>query len=419
MKRVVITGLGTINAIGNNVESSFKAVIAGDCGIDKITLFNVDEFPVKIAGEVKNFDPTEVMEKKEVKKADRFIQLGLHASYEAMMDSGLITNDNKKVDSLIADSFAIVSASGIGGLGTIQKNSVVCDKRGPRKISPFFIPSSLVNMLGGFVSIAHGLKGPSLSCVTACAASTHALAEAAKLIMLDTASKVLVVGAESAICEAGVGGFAAMKALSTNNDNPKKASRPFDVNRDGFVMGEGAGVLVVEELEGAKKRGAKIYAEIIGFGESGDANHITAPVVDGPLRAMKAALKMVKNISGELPKIDYINAHGTSTPVGDKNETTAIKELFDGAENCPPISSTKGQIGHCLGAAGAIEAIFAIKALNEGIIPPTINIEEQDPLCDLDYVANKARKKELNTVMSNNFGFGGTNGSIIFTKYKD
>ncbi len=418
MKRVVITGLGTINAIGNNVEDSFKAVIAGDCGIDKITLFNIEEFPVKIAAEVKNFDPTTVMDKKEVKKADRFIQLGLKASYEAMSDANLITNNNR-VDSSIADDFAVVSASGIGGLGTIQKNSVVCDKRGPRKISPFFIPSSLVNMLGGFVSIAHGLKGPSLSCVTACAASTHALAEAAKLIMLDTASKVLVIGAESAICEAGVGGFAAMKALSTNNDNPKKSSRPFDTNRDGFVMGEGAGALVVEDLEEAKKRGAKIYAEIIGFGESSDANHITAPVVDGPLRAMKAAFKMAKKINGKTPKIDYVNAHGTSTPVGDKNETTAIKELFNGASNCPPISSTKGQIGHCLGAAGAIEAIFTIKALNENILPPTINIEKQDPLCDLDYVANTSRKKELNTVMSNNFGFGGTNGSIIFTKYKD
>jgi len=416
MKRVVITGMGTINAIGNNVEDSFEAVVNGVCGIDKITLFDATEFSVQIAGEVKDFDPTTVMEKKEVKKADRFIQLGLKAAQEAMKDCGLAKEDGK-VDASIADRFGIISASGIGGLGTIQKNSIVCDNRGPKKISPFFIPSSLVNMLGGFVSIAHGLKGPSLSHVTACAASTHAIADATKTIMLNGADRILVVGAESAVCEAGVGGFAAMKALSTRNDDPKKASRPFDTGRDGFVMGEGAGALVLETLESAQNRGAKIYAEVIGFGESGDANHITAPVMDGPLRAMNAAFAMAKEITGEEPKIDYVNTHGTSTPVGDVNETKAIKEAFGGLENCPPVTSTKGQIGHCLGAAGAIEAIFAIKALNEGVIPPTINIENQDPECDLDYVPNKSREVELTTVMSNNFGFGGTNGSVIFKKF--
>lgn len=417
MKRIVITGLGTINSTGHNVKESFEAVTNGVCGIDTITLFDASEFPVQIAGEVKNFDPETVMDKKEVKKADRFIQLGIKAALEAMIDSGYVTQEDKKVDSSIADRFGIISGSGIGGLSTIEKNSVTCENKGPRKISPFFIPSSLANMLSGFISIEHNLKGPSLGHVTACAASTHALNDAVKTIMLGGADRILVVGAESAVCGAGVGGFAAMKALSTRNDNPKKSSRPFDIDRDGFVMGEGAGALVVETLESALARNAKIYCEIIGFGESGDANHITSPVIDGPLRAMKAAFEMAKNITGEYPKIDYINVHGTSTPVGDKNETSAIKELFGGKEKCPPVSSTKGQIGHCLGAAGAIEAVFAIKALDEGIIPPTINVENQDPECDLDVVPNVARKLELTTVMSNNFGFGGTNGSIIFKKY--
>ncbi|CAM3841561.1 beta-ketoacyl-ACP synthase II [Arcobacter cloacae] len=417
MKRVVVTGIGTINSTGHNVKDSFEAVVNGVCGIDTITLFDASDFSVTIAGEVKDFNPETVMDKKEVKKADRFIQLGIKAALEAMIDSGYVTSENKKVDSSIAERFGIISGSGIGGLSTIEKNSVVCETRGSRKISPFFIPSSLANMLSGFISIEHNLKGPSLSHVTACAASTHALNDAVKTIMIGGADRILVVGAESAICGAGVGGFAAMKALSTRNDEPKKASRPFDKDRDGFVMGEGAGALVVEDLESALARNAKIYCEIIGFGESGDANHITAPVIDGPLRAMKAAFEMAKNITGEYPKIDYINTHGTSTPVGDKNETAAIKELFAGKENCPPVSSTKGQIGHCLGAAGAIEAIMAIKALEEGIIPPTINVENQDPDCDLDIVPNIARKAELTTVMSNNFGFGGTNGSVIFKKF--
>jgi 3-oxoacyl-[acyl-carrier-protein] synthase II len=417
MRRVVVTGLGTINSTGHSVEESFNAVVNGVCGIDTITLFDISDFSVQIAGEVKNFDPETVMDKKEVKKADRFIQLGIKAALEAMIDSGYVSQEDKKVDASIADRFGIISGSGIGGLSTIERNSVVCENRGSRKISPFFIPSSLANMLSGFISIEHNLKGPSLSHVTACAASTHALNDAVKTIVLGGADRILVVGAESAVCGAGVGGFAAMKALSTRNDDPKKASRPFDLGRDGFVMGEGAGALVVEDLEIALARGAKIYCEIIGFGESGDANHITAPVMDGPLRAMKAAFEMAKLITGEYPKIDYINTHGTSTPVGDKNETAAIKEAFGGKENCPPVSSTKGQIGHCLGAAGAIEAIMAIKALNEGIIPPTINVENQDPDCDLDIVPNVARKANLTTVMSNNFGFGGTNGSVIFRKY--
>ncbi len=416
MRRVVVTGLGTINSVGNNVEESFNAVVEGVCGIDTITLFDASEYPVQIAGEVKDFDPSTVMDKKEVKKADRFIQLGIKAANEAMKDAKFIDDENKRVDESIAERFGIVSASGIGGLSTIEKNSIVCETKGPKKISPFFIPSSLVNMLGGFISIEHGLKGPSLSHVTACAASTHALADGVKTIMTCGADRILVVGAESAICGAGVGGFAAMKALAVRNEEPKKASRPFDTDRNGFVMGEGAGALVLETLESAQQRGAKIYAEVIGFGESGDANHITAPVIEGPLRAMKAAVAMAKSLTNEDIKIDYINAHGTSTPVGDVNETAAIKQLFNGKENCPPVSSTKGQIGHCLGAAGAIEAIFAIKALNEGVIPPTINLDNPDEKCDLDYVPFKGRKAELNIVMSNNFGFGGTNASVIFRK---
>ena len=416
MQRIVITGLGMINSLGNNVEESFKAIVAGECGIDKITLFDPEAYSVQIAGEVKNFDPTAIMGKKEAKKADRFIQLGVHASLEAMKDSGFVSEDGK-ISNDIADEFGIVSASGIGGLPNIEKNSNICLNRGPSKISPFFIPSSLVNMLGGFVSIQHNIKGPNISIVTACAAGTHAIGEAFKTIALGGASKMLVIGAESAITGAGVGGFAAMKALSTRNNDPKTASRPFDKDRDGFIMGEGAGALVIETLESAEARGAKIYAELLGFGESGDANHITTPTQDGPLRAMKAAFNMAKKNNGGKLHIDYVNAHGTSTPVNDENETAALKELFAGIENCPPVTSTKGQIGHCLGAAGAIEAIISIKAMQEGIIPPTINQFVSDENCNLDYVPNEARKAELNIVMSNSFGFGGTNGVVIMKRY--
>ncbi len=404
MKRVVVTGLGMINSVGEDKETSFSAILDGKCGIKTIELFDISKFSVKIAGEIVGFDPKEVMDAKEVKKADRFIQLGIKAAKEAMVDA----NFNNEIDK---ERFGVSSASGIGGLPNIEKNSIICETRGPRRISPFFIPSSLANMLGGFVSIEHGLKGPNLSSVTACAAGTHAISEATKTIMLGGAEQMLVIGAESAICGAGIGGFASMKALSTNNDNPQESSRPFDANRNGFVMGEGAGALVLEEYESAKARGARIYAEIIGFGESGDANHITTPVMNGPLRAMKSALKMAGNV-----KIDYINAHGTSTPANDKNETSAIKELFGGKENCPPVSSIKGQIGHCLGAAGAIEAIVSIMAMRDGKLPPTINYTTPDKDCDLDYVPNRARDAELNVVMSNSFGFGGTNGVVIFKK---
>ncbi len=404
MKRVVITGMGMINSVGNDKESSFKAIVNGECGIKSITLFDTSKHSVKIAGEVSDFDPNTVMNPKDVKKADRFIQFGLKASAEAMNDANFSEVDK--------DRFGIVSASGIGGLINIEKNSIISHQRGPRRISPFFIPSSLVNMLGGFISIEHGLKGPNLSVVTACAAGTHAISEAVKTIMLGGAEGMLVVGAESAICDVGIGGFASMRALSTRNEEPLKSSRPFDADRNGFVMGEGGGALVLEELEFAQKRGARIYAEIIGFGESGDANHITSPVVDGPYRAMRAAYEMAGS-----PNIDYVNAHGTSTPANDKNETAALKMLFGDKKNCPPVSSIKGQIGHCLGAAGTMEAIISIMAMRDSIMPPTINYETQDEDCDLDYIPNVARESEINIVMSNSFGFGGTNGSIILRKF--
>lgn len=402
MKRVVVTGIGMLNALGLDKESSFKAICEGKSGVDKITLFDASEFPVQIAAEVKGFDPLEVVDPKEVKKIDRFIQLGIKAAKEAMNDANFNQDFNK-------DEFGVISAAGIGGLPNIEKNSVACFDKGPRKISPFFVPSALVNMLGGVISIEFGLKGPNLACVTACAAGTHAVGEAYKSIVLGAASKVLVVGAESTVCPVGIGGFAAMKALSTRNDDPQHASRPFDKERDGFVMGEGAGALVLESLEDAQTRGAKIYAELIGFGESADAHHITSPTLDGPLRAMQKALKMAGGV-----KIDYINAHGTSTPANDKNETAAIKELF--GANVPLVSSTKGQIGHCLGAAGAIEAVISLMALRDGIVPPTINQLVKDEECDLNYVPNHSCKADLKVVMSNSFGFGGTNGSIIFKK---
>jgi 3-oxoacyl-[acyl-carrier-protein] synthase II len=393
-----------INSVGNDKETSFKAICEGQCGIDTITLFDPADYSVKIAGEVKDFDPATVMPPKEVKKADRFIHLGIKAAQEAMEDAGFDENMDKT-------RFGISAGSGIGGLPSIENNSKILQNRGPRRISPFFIPGALVNMLGGFVSIEHGVQGPNLSSVTACAAGTHSISEACKTIMCNGADQMLVVSAECAITGVGIGGFAAMKALSTNNDNPKGASRPFDAARDGFVMGEGAASLILEEYESAKARGAKIYGEIIGFGESGDANHITTPSLEGPARAMKAAYKM----AGE-PKLDYVNAHGTSTPINDKNETAALKELLGGADNCPPMSSIKGQIGHCLGAAGSIEAVTCLMAMRDGIIPPTINYETPDENCDLDYVPNAAREAELNVVMSNSFGFGGTNGVVIFKK---
>jgi len=404
MKRVVVTGIGMINSLGHDKESSFKAILEGKCGIRRIELFDPTEQSAQIAGEVVDFDPNTVMDAKEVKKADRFIHLGLKAAHEAMSDANL-------PEGFDTERFGLSSAAGIGGLPNIEKNSIICEERGPKRISPFFIPSSLVNMLGGFISIEHGLQGPNLASVTACAAGTHAINDATKTIMIGGADRMLVVGAESAICPVGMGGFAAMKALSTDNENPTKASRPFDKDRSGFIMGEGAGALVLEEYEMAVARGAKIYGEVIGFGESGDANHITTPVMDGPRRAIAAAMKMAGN-----PKVDYINAHGTSTPANDKNETAAIKAVFGEKGTAPAISSIKGQIGHCLGAAGAIEAVVTLMSMRDGILPPTINYTTPDENCDLDYIPNEARKADVKVAMSNSFGFGGTNGVVIFQK---
>lgn len=404
MKRIVITGIGMITSLGLDKESSFENICAGKTGIKKISCFDTTDFSVKIAGEIQGFNPADVVDDgKEIKKMDRFIQLGLKATIDAMRDANFSEFDE--------DEFGVVSAAGIGGLPNIETNSLACKEKGPRRVSPFFIPSALVNMLGGVISIKFGLKGPNLASVTACAASTHAICEAAKCIMVGESSKMLVVGAESTICPIGISGFASMRALSTRNDDPLHASRPFDGERDGFVMGEGSAALVLETYEDAVARGAKIYGEIAGFGESGDAYHITSPSMDGPYRAMKKAYEMAGK-----PKIDYINAHGTSTPANDKNETGALKMLF--ADNVPPVSSTKGQTGHCLGAAGAIEAVICLMSMQKGILPPTINQFVKDEECDLDYIPNVARKSEINYVMSNSFGFGGTNGSIIFKKVK-
>lgn len=415
LRHVVVTGIGMVNALGLDKEASFQKILNGECGIRKIESFDITDFPVQIAGEVVGFDPESVLDPREVKKAHRFIQLGLLAAREALQDSSKnakqsLLDSNLKILPDIAESFGISSAAGIGGLETIQANSVAWYTKGARRINPFFIPSALVNMLGGFVSIQHGIKGANLASVTACAASTHAIIEAAKTIMLGCTQRMLVVGAESSICEIGIGGFAAMKALSTYNHDPKKASRPFDKKRDGFVMGEGAGALLLEDYESAKARGAFIYGEICGFGESSDANHITtpAPEGEGAYRAMKQALQMAKI------RPDYINAHGTSTYYNDIFETQALKKVFD--NNVPPVSSTKGQLGHCLGGAGAIEAVISLMAMRDSIMPPTINQEEQDEQCDLDYIPNISRKANIQCVMSNSFGFGGTNGVVIFKK---
>ncbi len=401
-----------INALGHDKKTAFDAIVRGVSGVKTISSFDASNYPVQIAAEILDFDPTSVIHPKEVKKADRFIHLAIKAAKEAMQDAGLLGDDGRLSDEM-GDKIGISSASGIGGLGNIERQSVINFEKGPRRINPFFIPSSLVNMLGGFISIEFNIKGPNVSSVTACAAGTHAIIEAAKTLLLGGAEKMLVIGSESSICGVGIGGFAAMKALSARNDDPKTASRPFDKDRDGFVMGEGAGALVLEDYEAAKARGAKIYGELVGFGESGDANHITTPAPggSGAARAMKSALKFAKL---EPKDIGYINAHGTSTSYNDLFETMAIKSVF--GSDVPPVSSTKGQIGHCLGAAGAIEAVISLLALNEGILPPTINYITPDPECDLDYIPNTARKADINAVMSNSFGFGGTNGVVIFKK---
>lgn len=426
MRRVVVTGLSMINSLGLDKDISFNAILNGETGVRRITHFDASSFPVQIAAEVQDFNPESILSPKDVKKAHRFIQLGLYAAKFALIDSDKnaktkildeneLSNGRYLIRGEYSDRFGISSASGIGGLGNIQDSSITCFEKGARRVSPFFIPSSLVNMLGGFVSINHNLKGSNVSSVTACAASTHAMIEAAKTIMLGCMDRMLVVGAESAICEVGIAGFASMKALSARNDEPQKASRPFDKQRDGFIMGEGAGSLVLEDYESAKARGAFIYAELIGFGESGDANHITTPSPggEGAYRAMRDALNMAK------VKPEYINAHGTSTYFNDILETQAVKRVFAELypnQEIPPISSTKGQIGHCLGAAGVLESIITIMAMMEGKLPPTINLEEPDPECDLNYIPNISIKSSISYAMSNSFGFGGTNAVVVFKK---
>ncbi len=422
MRRVVVTGLGIVSPLGVGTDLNWSAITCGKSGLRKIRSFDASDLSSQVAGEVPLVSETEnaagaldinkYIEHKEQKKMDRFIHYGYVAATDAVEDSGWKPQD---YDSQCRTGVLI--GSGIGGLLNIQDTSIMMQEKGPRRISPFFIPSSLINLISGNVSIRYGFKGPNHAVVTACATGSHAIGDAARLIMMDDADVMVAGGAEAAICRVGVAGFAACRALSTGyNDTPERASRPFDKGRDGFVIGEGAGVVVLEEYEHAKKRGAKIYAEVTGYGLSGDAYHVTSPAEDGDggFRAMKAAVKRA-GISPD--QVDYINAHGTSTPLGDDIELTAIKRLFGGAVKKVSISSTKSAIGHLLGAAGAVEAIFSIKALQTGILPPTLNLEDpSDSATGIDLVPLKAKERKINIALSNSFGFGGTNACLIFRK---
>ena len=407
-RRVVITGMGTINPCGLNVPGTWEALLAGKSGIGMITKFDTTDFACKIAGEVKGFDPDPFIEKKEQKKMDIFIQFAMAAATEAMEDSGLGAIELSKAE---RERFGVNIGSGIGGLGTIWAEAH--GYRGPRRTSPFFIPSLIVNLASGYVSIKYGLQGPNSACATACATGTHCIGDATRQIMFGYADRMLAGGSDSVINELGVGGFAAMRALSTRNDDPQKASRPFDKDRDGFVMSEGSGIVLLEEYEMAKARGAKIYAEIVGFGMTGDANHITAPNEDGPSRAMRLAIEDAGITPGQ---IGYINAHGTSTPPGDKNECSAIKQVLGDHAAGVKVSSTKSMTGHLLGAAGGLETIVVAMALRTGKIPPTINVENQDPDCDLDVCANVPSSFDGEYALNNNFGFGGTNACVVLKK---
>lgn len=410
-RRVVITGVGMLTPMGIGVEASWKAALDGKSGIGRITQFDVSEFPVQIAGEVKGFDPAPYVEAKEIKKMDRFIQFAMAAATMAVEDSGLnITAEN-------AERVGVTIGAGMGGLPAIEHWHKVYLEKGHRRITPFFIPMLIINLAAGNVSIKFGAKGPNTSPVTACATGSHSIGDAFRIIQRGDADAMIAGGTESVITPLGVGGFAVMKALSTRNNEPEKASRPFDVERDGFVMGEGAGVLILESLENAVARGAKIYAEVVGYGMSADAYHITtpAPEGEGAARCMKAGLKDACIEPGE---INYINAHGTSTKYGDELETMAIKKVFGEHAYKLCVSSTKSMTGHLLGAAGGVEAIFSLLSIYHGIVPPTINLEKPDPECDLDYVPNKSRQVEVECAMSNSFGFGGTNACLIFRKYR-
>ncbi len=410
-RRVVVTGLGCVTPVGNTVSTAWANLLAGHSGIAAITRFDASEISSRIAGEVKNFELDKYVNSKEARTMDTFIHYGLAAAHEAAQDAGLPSGDALTPE--FAERIGCVIGSGIGGLPMIEDTHGELMKRGARRITPFFVPASIINMVAGQVSIRMGYKGPNLSIVTACTSGLHSIGQAARMITHGDVDVVLAGGAESTVSPLGVGGFASMRALSIRNDDPATASRPWDKDRDGFVLGEGAGVLVLEEYEHAKARGARIYAEVAGFGMSADASHMTAPNMDGPRRAMVAALRDAKINADE---IDYINAHGTSTPLGDLNETNAIKAALGDHAKKIVVNSTKSMTGHLLGGAGGVESVFTVLALHHQKSPPTINIFNQDPECDLDYCANVARDMRIDVAMKNNFGFGGTNGTVIFKR---
>jgi 3-oxoacyl-[acyl-carrier-protein] synthase II len=410
-RRVVVTGLGCVTPVGNTVAESWSSVLAGTSGIDLITHFDASNFACKFAGEVKGFNIADYIPEKEARHMDRFIHMGLAAACQAVADSGLPTGD--ALDYELATRIGCNIGSGIGGLPLIESTHGEYTNRGPRRISPFFVPATIINMISGHVSIKYGFKGPNISVVTACTTGLHAIGLSARMIEYGDCDVMIAGGAEATTSALGVGGFAAARALSTRNDDPKTASRPWDRDRDGFVLGEGGGVLVLEEYEHAKARGAKIYAELAGFGMTGDAFHMTTPDVDGPRRSMTMALK---NAGVNVDQVQYLNAHGTSTPLGDLNETNAIKAAFGDHAKDLVVSSTKSMTGHLLGGAGGIESVFTVLALHHQKIPPTINIFNQDPACDLDYCANTARDARLDIAVKNNFGFGGTNGTLVFKR---
>ncbi len=411
-RRVVVTGLGLVTPLGTGVDETWKNLIEGKSGIGPITLFDASSLPVRIAGEVKGFDPAQYIEQKEIKKMDRFIHFAIAATQMAMEDSKLrITPEN-------SERVGVIVGSGMGGLPAIEHYHKIVLEKGYRRLTPFFIPMLIINLAAGQISIRYGAKGPNSSPVTACATGSHAIGDAFKIIQRVDADAMIAGSSEAVITYLGVAGFAVMKALSTRNEEPEKASRPFDIDRDGFVMGEGAGIVILEELGHALKRGARIYAEIIGYGMSGDAHHITAPHPEGD-GARRCMLNAINDAEIRPEDISYINAHGTSTKYGDELETLAIKNVFKEHAYKLAVSSTKSMTGHTLGAAGSIEAIFTILSIYHGIVPPTINLENPDPACDLDYVPNKARKMEIEYAISNSFGFGGTNACLVFKKFKE
>ena len=408
-RRVVVTGLGCISPLGNSVKETWEGILAGKSGVNLIENFDSEKFSTRFAAQVKNFDPSEYMNPKDTKKMDGFIQYGYAAAVEAIRDSGLTVSDEN------ASRIGVAIGSGIGGLDTIEKNYAAMLKAGPRRVSPFFVPAAIINMISGNISIEYGFKGPNIAITTACTTGTHNIGYAARTIAYGDADAMVAGGAEMASGQLGMGGFGAARALSTRNDDPTRASRPWDKDRDGFVLGDGAGVIVLEEYEYAKARGATIYAELTGFGMSGDAYHMTSPPEDGSGAAASMS-NAIKDAGLNAVDINYINAHGTSTPAGDVAESKAAKLVYGADADKIVVSSTKSMIGHLLGAAGAVEAIFSILAIRDQVAPPTINLDNPDPECDLDYVAHTARQMKIDHALSNSFGFGGTNGSLVFSK---